>query len=322
MIHAISPQAALLAILATAGMAVKIAWHVHAATQGSLLDTALGNCFLLSGRALAMCSSVETAQRLPGLLLRPTGARRRVHALLQAVDPAEFHPATPTDRSVDARSLRNSLGIPSQPFVMGIAGQLTKARGQLELIEALPGIISQVPNAVLVVAGTPRSKSDWEYRARMEEAIGRLALDRRVYLTGERESMPKLFRGMDVVIVNSPRGPFGRVALEAMACGRPVIATNVGGAAEYIRHGYDGFLYEAGNYSSLAGHLADLAENPRLRCEVGALAREKVTCLFTPDIQAARLLGIYSRNIAKDSVLSDFLLPSAPCVPAEKDRRA
>jgi glycosyltransferase involved in cell wall biosynthesis len=310
LIHAGSLRAGIVAAIATVGMPVRVLWHIHGGMPAGPAGLAVRLFFLVSRRISAVCASNATSHCFRGRLLTHLTARRRIHVLHNGIDPARFHPATHTDREVDARSLRDCLGLPAKAFVVGTTGHMTERKGYLELIRAFPAILARVPSAVLLIAANPVSRKDWEYRARMDDAIRELALNDRVYLTGYRENMTAVFRGISVLVANTQREPLGLAVLEAMACGMPVIAANVGGAAEIIRNGRNGFLYEPGDYPQLVEYLAGLAESTQLATPIRASARETVAGLFTTDVHISQLTGIYRRTLAPHSFPTLFHEPA------------
>jgi glycosyltransferase involved in cell wall biosynthesis len=161
-----------------------------------------------------------------------------------------------------------------------------------------------VPNAVLLIVGTPLFNRDWDYRDAIDRVIVRRNLGRKVLFAGQRRDIPQLLRGVDALIVNSVMEPFGMVLLEAMACALPVVSTNVGGVPEIIHDRRNGLLYENGEYGRLAEHICELANDPTLRTEIGARARETVTSRFTIDIQIPQLKSVYRRMAAPQTSLT------------------
>jgi glycosyltransferase involved in cell wall biosynthesis len=283
-IHALDTKSGVMSLVATMGMRVRIVWQLQDASPESPLTPASRLLFALSTRAHAVCVGGYTKRKSV-----------RMHRIDDAVDPVLFHPATRTDRRVDASSLRNGFGFSAGAFVMAMVSRITESEGLLEVIRIFPAILAQVPKAVLLIAGTPSNKRDWEYRSRIDQSIKDLGLTGRICLTGEREDMAPLYRGIDALIVNSAAEPSIASLLQAMACGRPVVAVNVGGAPKVIRNRHNGLLFEAGNYSELVRHLVGLAASLPVRDEMGARARESVTCQFTTDIQRTQLLAMYHR---------------------------
>ena len=103
------------------------------------------------------------------------------------------------------------------------------------------------------------------------------------------QDTPALYAGCDIAVVPSLwEEPFGMVAVEAMACGRPVVASRVGGLKETVLHGETGLLFERGSAPELAAHLATLLDNAELRSRMGTAGRERVMEQFTWDQVVSR----------------------------------
>lgn len=309
LIHANTVRAGIAATLATIGMNVKVVWHVHDILPHHPLSTFIRLLFDSSSRNYAICVSNATARRFRGLLLRTHSVRRRIHVLHNGIDPSVYTPLS-SGAALEVPDIRGDFGLARDSFIVAIVGQLTPRKGQLELIEAFPAILSSVPRAVLLVVGAAVFNRDSEYRVRMEQAIATRGLERKVLLVGQRNNMPAVLRSVDALVVNSLEEPFGMVVLEAMASARPVIATNVGGVPEIIHDRRNGLLYEPGDYPLLGRHLNELAESAGLRERLGEDARETVASRFTTAIQVSQLLRIY-RRIVEDSTVEPASAVSA-----------
>jgi L-malate glycosyltransferase len=302
LIHANTVRAGIAATVATAGMPVKVVWHVHDILPRHPLSSLIRLLFLFSGRSYAICVSNATARRFRGAVLQFGDARRRIFVLHNGIDPARYCPDSVANLPEERSGLRAELGLPASAFVMAIVGQFTPRKGQLELVNAFPQVLSCIPSAALLVVGTPLFNQDWEYHARVRQAIEKNGLTGKIVLAGQRNDMPAVLRSIDALVVNSAEEPFGMVLLEAMACGRPVVSANVGGVPEIIHDRRNGLLYEPRDYARLARHLADLAENPALSRTVGEHARETVATRFTIPIQVAQLVDIYRRVVGEIAV--------------------
>jgi len=120
------------------------------------------------------------------------------------------------------------------------------------------------------------------YEARIREQASRLGLDGRVRFLGFRSDVPELMASMDVVAHTSiVAEPFGRVVVEAMMCGRPVVATRGGGVTEIIRDGETGLLVPPGDAAALAGALGTILSDPALAQRLGQSGRDDVSDRFS-----------------------------------------
>jgi L-malate glycosyltransferase len=144
---------------------------------------------------------------------------------------------------------------------------------------------------VLVGDGPTRSESC--------EAARRLGLGARVRFLGERDALPELLGPADVFLLSSSEESFGLSALEALACGVPVVATAVGGVPEVIRDGETGLLAPPGDQARFAERIRELLLDPARARAMGAAARADVLARFARDPIVARYEDLYRRVLAR-----------------------
>ena len=116
-------------------------------------------------------------------------------------------------------------------------------------------------------------EGDRRYERRLRELVAELDLQDRVRFLGQLDSAAPVIRAADAVLTCSRHEAFGRVTVEAMLAGKPVVGARSGGTAELIRDGHNGFLYEPGDVDQLAGVLRRLIESPEGSRRIGAAAR-------------------------------------------------
>lgn len=198
-------------------------------------------------------------------LLAAMGAdRARIHVVPCGVDLDAFHPLAGARR----RRRRSS-----DPLLVLSAGRLVPRKGVADLIAALPW----APRVqLLVVGGEPcdgdrgRSPGPLE-RMRLAALASELGVSGRVIFLGprQREAMPDLFRAVDVVACCPWYEPFGMVAVEAMACGVPVVASAVGGLAETVVDGTTGLLVAPRSPEAVAAALRRLSVDDPVLARLG-----------------------------------------------------
>lgn len=161
---------------------------------------------------------------------------------------------------------------------VGFAGQWSAGKGLPELLAAWSEVKASFPAAQLCLAGGPKlwKREEEPVGARESEGLIR-TLERnglvRLVGTIPRSEMPQFWTSVDIAVVPSLSESFGLVALEALACGVPVIATNVGGLKEVVVHGESGLLIPPGDAASLDRALRELIGNTSLRQRLAAGAR-------------------------------------------------
>ncbi|SDG86561.1 glycosyltransferase [Pseudonocardia oroxyli] len=204
-------------------------------------------------------------------LLRLGADRRRVSVVPCGVDTAEFSPGP-------APGTRRILCL----------GRLVRRKGIDELVAAL----AEVPAAELLVAGGGR---DDPGAGRLRACAREAGVADRVRFLGPvaRAEVPALIRSADVVVCAPWYEPFGIVPLEAMACGRPVVATAVGGMKDTVVDGGTGLLVRPRDPGAIAAALQAVFADPRAAAELGAAGRRRVLARYTWPRVAAATAGVY-----------------------------
>jgi N-acetyl-alpha-D-glucosaminyl L-malate synthase BshA len=125
-----------------------------------------------------------------------------------------------------------------------------------------------------------------------------LELEADVELVGERGDLAALLAGAAAFLLPSESESFGLAALEALACGVPVVTSNVGGLPEVVADGEVGFLHDVGDVAAMAASLGRLLDDPALRARLGAAARARAETLFRVEPAVDRYEAIYRRVLA------------------------
>jgi glycosyltransferase involved in cell wall biosynthesis len=196
------------------------------------------------------------------------------------VDAARFSP------SRAAASLRGELGIDERAPVLGFAGRISPEKGIALLVEASRRLRQIMPEVRVIVAG------DSGYRAQLERSCVEAGLANTVKLLGFVREVERVYATADVMASPSTADGCPNAILEAMAMGRAVVATRVGGTAEIVRHGVDGVLVEPGDAAAFVDEAALLLGSPLRRAELGGAAARAVRERFSAEGQAARLAAI------------------------------
>jgi glycosyltransferase involved in cell wall biosynthesis len=131
-----------------------------------------------------------------------------------------------------------------------------------------------------------------------EEQLRRWCSEGTVEWWGARDDMPDVIGMSHIVALPSYREGLPKVLLEAAACGRPIVATDVPGCREIVKHGENGFLAPLRNAEALAEALLSLIENPSLRRKMGERGREMVIQGFTVQHIAGQFLNVYERLLS------------------------
>jgi len=158
----------------------------------------------------------------------------------------------------DRASLRQTLQLNDQ-FVVGHFSRLSPWKGQHILIEAL----QYCPEAIVALLVGDALFGEQDYVTQLHQQVAQLGLEDRVHWLGFRQDVPQLMTACDLVAHTSTAPePFGRVIVEAMLCGTPVIAAAAGGATELIQSGVTGWLCPAGDAKQLATQITHCWQSP------------------------------------------------------------
>jgi glycosyltransferase involved in cell wall biosynthesis len=187
---------------------------------------------------------------------------------------------------------RTRLGLPSDRPVVALTGQVSEVKGIWEFVEAANQL--RATNAVFAVLGDDL-KTQGAVRREMEAKVAALGLSDRFVFLGFRRDAPELVQAFDIVAVPSRVEPFGLASLEAMAAGRPVVASRVGGIPEVVRDGQEGILVPAQDPAALASGIARLLANPSEGAELGSRGRRRANQVFGMHVHGQALQALYGR---------------------------
>ena len=193
----------------------------------------------------------------------------------------------------ERQAVRAQLGIRNGVPCVGVVGNIQEWKGQAILVEAMARVMRAVPQArALIIGGVHRAGA--AYSEQLCARIRELGLDHAVAITGFRSDIADVMNALDVVVHTSVRPePFGRVILEGMLLGKPVVASAAGGVPELIEDGDTGFLTTPGNPDALAERLIPLLQDADLRQQVGRRAQQWARERFSLPAHVAAMSAIY-----------------------------
>jgi glycosyltransferase involved in cell wall biosynthesis len=242
---------------------------------------------ILHGRLLSRAVAIS-----PGVaaqLARGGVPAERIRTIPSAVDPAALLPSRPREATRAAEGAP-----PDAPVLLALAA-LVRRKGLDVLLDALalvpfgPG--SPAPH--LWIAG------DGPERAALEGQARRLCLGDRVRFLGRREDAPDLLAACDAFVLPSRQEGLGVAALEAMAAGRPVVATRVGGLGDAVVDGRTGLLVPPDDAKALAEALVRLLASPTLRAELSAEGPKRIAEGFLAEQMVDAYEALYREVLAE-----------------------
>jgi glycosyltransferase involved in cell wall biosynthesis len=161
-----------------------------------------------------------------------------------------------------------SLGLDPDKNVIGYAGWLLPIKGPVYLIDAIAQIVPKRSDIQLVLAG--KGDQEMELRARARQ----MKVDQYVTFVGWRPDIHEIMPLFDLFVLPSLNEGMGRVLVEAMAAGKPVIASDTGGIPDLVKHGVNGLLFPPGDEVKLAEHISYLISHPDVAKTMGDRGRE------------------------------------------------
>jgi glycosyltransferase involved in cell wall biosynthesis len=195
----------------------------------------------------------------------------------------------------DREGMRDRHGIRAEATCLATAGNLSRGRGQDVLLRALPRVRQRFPDIRLLVAGTPHPRrADLAYRDELVRLADALGVADAVVFAGFVERMADLYAAADVVVNPARREAFGRVAAEALAAGKPVVATSVGAVPEVLRDGIDALLVRPDDPEALSAAIVRVLEDRELSDRLVAAGRDRVRSEFTAQRALESFAGVVS----------------------------
>jgi L-malate glycosyltransferase len=287
LVHANSTRASLLALLTRKRSGPPVIAHIRdQAPDGRFPRAVLGT---IARRADAVvATSHYVARQFDGLPLRGP-----VRVVYDPVEIERFDCAR-----ADGRAVRRELGISEDAIVLSVVGQLAPLKGQDDAIRALASLAATGSEVVLLLVGSVKFAGAG---TRLDNVgFGRdlytladdLDVAERVHFLGERSDVPDVLAATDVMLMPFWYDAFGRVAVEAMAMGVPVVASKVGGPAEIVRSDVDGILLPPRAPDSWSRTIERLVADPELRERMGSSAKLRAAD-FDVEAHTTQILDLY-----------------------------
>ena len=280
-VHAHDPHAVAMAALA-------LSMHTGSARTGLVasrrVDFHLGRNALSRWKYRQVDLFICASEAIRQMLLRDGIPRPKAVTVHEGIDLEHVAAAPRAD-------LHNELWLPHDAPIVGNVAALVPHKGQRHLIDAVPDVLRQEPDARFVIAG------EGELRPSLEQQIRHLHLEKHVTLTGFRPDVLSLHKAFDVFVMSSVTEGLGTSLLDAMACGKPVVATAVGGIPEVVVDGETGFLVPPRDHAAMAAAIVRLLGDRALRERMGAAGLARVRERFSVDRMVKDTLRVYERIV-------------------------
>lgn len=218
----------------------------------------------------------------------------KIHQIYNGVDQSRFMPRVGERKDIFPQGFYAG----PNTLVFGAVGRLAEVKDHKTLLLAFSKLIKLHPemrlHARLIIVG------GGSLAGTLSSLIDELDVTDLVWMTGDRDDIPQLLQLMDVFVLPSLAEGISNTVLEAMACGLPVIATDVGGNSELIRAGLNGVLVPVSNAKEMSLAMAELAISPENRVLLGANAVKKVQSQHDWDRTVSAYLDLYDTLLSRD----------------------
>lgn len=258
---------------------------LHVATKHILNspgDRRWGLLYSLADRLLLYCPThlvAVSGRVMRGIMACPGVGAGRVTLIRNAVDSAPCH--VPEQRD----SCRTEFGLTPGRILIGTSGRIEKVKRYDLLLQGFSKVHAAYPQCRLMIAG------EGSLRRQLEGLARDLGIGDGVIWTGFRKDMPRLLAAMDIYVMSSVNEGLSLSILEAMAAGKPVVITDVGGARELVEHRSTGLLMRPGSAEAIADSLLTLLGDPELMSALARAGRDYVVGEYSLE----RMMGAYGR---------------------------
>ena len=279
-VHARSRVPALIAYLASRRSRVPFITTCHGFYSDHFLSRVMG-----WGKIVIVASHVIGKRMRENFGVSHT----KIRLIPRGVDLAEFKQKS-EDRSGKSKEV-----------IIGIIGRLTPIKGHALFLKAMARVVRVIPQArIQIIGDAPRP----QYKEEIMLLARNLGLTHATEFLGTRYDIAQLLSKMSVLVVPSVgEEAFGRVAIEAGACGVPVVATRMGGLVDIIEHEKDGLLTPADDPRVLADAVLRLLKNPEFAANLAQSLRKKVEREFNLDDMFEKTLKVYEEAVSQKKIL-------------------
>jgi glycosyltransferase involved in cell wall biosynthesis len=234
------------------------------------------------------CSAFQAAQ-----VARDAPAlRSRTTVVAPGVDAAGFSGG-------DGAAFRREIGVPAEAFLAGMLGRYDVWKGHDVLLDAAARLVPSHASLYFAMIGGALNAAELPHVARYRDAMlarrQALGLGDRVKVVDHRADVKDALAALDVVVMPSREEPFGMALVEAMAAGRPVVASDSGGPREIVEDATSGRLFRTGDPAALAAVLQELAADPAQAARLAEAGKARAESLYGRARYAAAMQEIYGR---------------------------
>jgi glycosyltransferase involved in cell wall biosynthesis len=282
LLHANSIRATLDALWAARLARVPIVAHIRDVRE---FRPVIESQLLRSDRVIAISRAVHAAFR---------DHRERISIIPNGIDLETVRVS-----DADREAFRRQWKIPPGAPVIGMASRLNPEKGHLCFLEAAARILRERPETFFLIVGQPLFEGEDEYERGLRQRVADSeVLRQRVVFTGYLDRVEIALAAMDVLVLASRSEGFGRVLIEGMAQGKPVVASRAGGPEDIIVEDETGLFFPPDDGEALAASLLRLLGSPELSRRLGEQGRRRAGALFDVRKTTRRVEEVYQQLMA------------------------
>lgn len=285
LVHAAGIKATLMARVAARIVGLPTIVHLHDLIEPGPIISRLQRVAALPSDTAICVSSAAAPIASRGYGVRPENVRV-IHSGIR-LDRFQESALGVSER------IRSELGLSASSRVLLLVGRMHPVKGHRNMMLAMPAIVRECPDVVLLCAG------DGPERVACETMVRDLGLNDHVLFLGQRSDVPDLLRASDVLVMPSQSEGLPIVAIEAHAAGRPVVGFDVGGIAEVVQNAVTGRVVPAGDVAALASATIDVLSDAATRAAMGRAAQLSAA-RFSLDTHIRALVRCYREVTATD----------------------
>jgi glycosyltransferase involved in cell wall biosynthesis len=279
-VHSNGPRMSLVSGIAAKLAKIAVVWHERTLVEKGMWDSDRFFSFLADR---IICNSEAIRQRF----LKNGKIHRKIITIINGVDTALFNP------SVDGSYIRREFDIKDSEIVIGMASRIDPTKGQLYLIQAAAALTHCHPNLKFLISGGVFGQRFIDYKNSLDELIVQENLQDKIIFTDIRNDMLQIMAAINILVLASDAEGCGRVLFEAMASGKPVVATNTGGTPEIVLDKETGLLVPPKDSKSLTEAISVLLSDSKLAEDMGKKARKRVEEYFTIEEHVKKTEKVY-----------------------------
>jgi glycosyltransferase involved in cell wall biosynthesis len=198
---------------------------------------------------------------------------------------------------------KQELGIPLNAPVVGTIGRIVREKGFQEFFEAAVQVVRRCPEAMFLIVGDSLDSDRGKFSTQLRALIRENGMESKFFFTGFRVDVERFYPIMDIFALPSYREGMPRTIIEAMAAGRPVVATNIRGCREEVVDGETGYLVPVRDSHALAAALLKVLNDPPHARRMGQAGQRRAQELFDERLVCERIIAAYQTIVEEKAII-------------------